>query len=74
MRFQSETAHLNLYIWLRKTAMVDTPQMVKGDHSLAARSLQIESGKQEGADGQKHTCTLTLRHTQAHTNVLLTYG
>ena len=30
-------------------------------------SLQNESGKQESADWQKHTCTLTFAHMETHT-------
>ena len=60
-------AALNLEIWLRLAAMVDKPQMVKGDHSLAARSLQNGSGKQEGAHCRMHSCTLTFAHMETHT-------
>ena len=40
---------------------------IKGIHSFATGSLENESGKQEGADGQKHTCTLTFAHMETHT-------
>ena len=41
---------------------------IKGIHSVATGSLENESDKQEGADGQKHTFTLTVAHMEAHTD------
>ena len=38
---------------------------IKGIHS---GSLRNGSGRQEGADGQKHTCTLTFAHMGTHTD------